>query len=71
MLKQILKTYTCPTCGYEGAVWKLEVNTMHSQLCENCYPKYSNRYSRIISFKLNCKVIKRKSGRKARHEKKA
>ena len=59
-----VKTYTCPTCGYEEARWQLEVNTMHSQLCENCYPKYANRYSRIISFTLKCKIIKSKTGRK-------
>ena len=49
----MIKTYTCPTCGYDSAVWILRVNTLHVQLCENCYPKFTSKYSRIISFRLN------------------
>lgn len=49
----MIKTYQCPTCGYAHAVWKLRVNTSALTLCENCLPMFSNKYSRINSFKLN------------------
>ena len=48
-----IKEYTCPTCGYEKAVWHVRLNTSSLSLCERCLPEMSNRYSRISSFYLN------------------
>ena len=46
------REYTCPTCGYDKAVWHVRLNTSSLSLCENCLPKFSNRNSRISSFRL-------------------
>lgn len=49
----MIKSYKCPTCGYEDAVWLLRIDTSRLTLCENCYPQFVNKYSRINSFRLN------------------
>ena len=48
-----IKEYTCPTCGYEKAVWHVRLSTSSLSLCERCLPEMSNRYSQISSFYLN------------------
>lgn len=48
-----VKHYTCPTCGYDKAVWHLSLDISHMKLCENCMPKFSNPHSRINGFVLN------------------
>lgn len=45
--------YTCPTCGYDRAVWHLRLNNSAVSLCENCLHKYSNRYSHVSGFVMN------------------
>ena len=51
----MIKTHTCPTCGYE-AVWVLRISTSNLTLCENCLPKFSNKYSHVYSFRLRKEV---------------
>lgn len=48
-----VKHYTCPTCGYDKAVWHLSLDISRVKLCENCMPKFSNPNSRISGFELN------------------
>ena len=52
--------YTCPTCGYDNAVWHLRLNNSAVSLCENCLPKFTNRHSRISGFVLNNSILRKK-----------
>ena len=53
-----IKEYVCPTCGYDKAVWHVKLNTSSLSLCENCLPEFSNRNSRVSSFRLNGKNMR-------------
>ena len=33
----MIRRYTCPVCGYDRAVWKLELSCSGLVYCENCY----------------------------------
>ena len=49
----MIAKYICPTCGHE-AVWHIWMTgTLGRNLCENCWGKYSQRYSRIVYWDLH------------------
>lgn len=52
--------YTCPTCGYEFAVWHLNLDTSRLEMCENCVRKFMSRDSHVSGFVLNRRVYRRR-----------
>ena len=52
------RKHTCPTCGYDEAVWMLRISTSNLTLCENCLPEFSNKYSHVYSLRLRKESIR-------------
>lgn len=49
----MIARYTCPTCGYEFAVWHLRLDTSPLEMCENCIRDFIKSDSHVIGFALN------------------
>ena len=49
----MIKAYTCPTCGYDKAIWHINLNSLPQNLCENCLPKFITPKTHITSHALN------------------
>ena len=49
----MIKPYTCSNCGNELAVWHIKLNTSMLEHCEHCVAGAMNRYSHVLSFRLN------------------
>ncbi len=45
--------YTCQTCGYTQAVWRIILTTSELNLCETCVQEHSSHDSHIGKFLLN------------------
>lgn len=49
----MIMKYTCPTCGYDAAIWHLRLDTSLLELCENCIQDFCNAKSHVSVFELN------------------
>ena len=49
----MITPYTCSNCGNERAVWHIKLNTSMLEHCESCVAGAMNRYSHVLSFRLN------------------
>ena len=49
----MITPYVCSNCGNEHAVWHIVLNTSMLEHCESCVAGAMNRYSHVLSFRLN------------------
>ena len=49
----MITPYVCSYCGNERAVWHIKLNTSMLEHCESCVVGAMNRYSHVLSFRLN------------------
>lgn len=49
----MITPYVCSYCGNERAVWHIKLNTSMLEHCESCVAGAMNRYSHVLSFRLN------------------
>ena len=49
----MITPYVCSNCGNERAVWHIKLTTSMLEHCESCVAGAMNRYSHVLSFRLN------------------
>ena len=49
----MIRTYTCPICRYDRAVWHISLTNSTLTYCENCYSRYIRKAAHIDGFYLH------------------